>query len=505
MLGADAHPVAPHGGGHGGDGLVLADDVGLEPLLQLAEPLEFLLPDLGGGDLCPKLDDMGQIVHAQLGIALFAKGGELRVQLELLALEEGHALVIRLGALLSSLLFQHGALFLIIVQLPLDLHAAGDIRILEVQVGAGLVDQVDGLVRQEAVGDVAFGEHHRLAQYPLGDLDTVVLLILGSQALEDLHGILDGRLIHRHWLEAPLQGSVLLDGLAVFIEGGGSDHLDLAPGEGGFEDIGGIHAALGIAGTHNVVDFVDHQNDVAQALDLVNEALHPGLKLAPELGTRHQGGEIQQIDLLLPQLEGDIAGSDALGQTLGDGSLAHAGLTDEAGVILLSAVQDLNHPLDLLLPANHRIQLALLGLLRQGDAVALQIFALAVFSVFPFLLPAPGRTVLRRGAALTGPGRVGSGEQPVQEGERGGLALLFLLPGVLSAGQVLDILHPVEGLHHLIVDGVQILVGDPHALHHLVYLREPQLLGALEAKALIGGLVPLHFGDEHHGDVFLTS
>ena len=101
MLGADAHPVAPDGGGHGGDGLVLADDVGLEPLLQLAEPLEFLLPDLGGGDLCPKLDDMGQIVHAQLGIALFAKGGELRVQLQLLALEEGHALVIRLGALLA--------------------------------------------------------------------------------------------------------------------------------------------------------------------------------------------------------------------------------------------------------------------------------------------------------------------------------------------------------------------------------------------------------------------
>ena len=231
VLGGDAHPVPPHGGGHGGHRLVLADDVALEPPLQLAQALELLFPDLGRRDLGPQLDDVGQVVHAELGVALFQQTVQLRVQLHLPALQLRHPGVVLLRLLL--LLLQHGALFLIVVQLPLDLHAAGDVRVLQVQVGAGLVDQVDGLVRQEPVGDVPLGQQHRLAQDPLGDLHPVELLVLGRQALEDLHRVLDGGLVHRHRLEPPLQGGVLLDGLAVLIEGGGADHLDLAPGEGG--------------------------------------------------------------------------------------------------------------------------------------------------------------------------------------------------------------------------------------------------------------------------------
>ena len=46
VLGADAHPVAADGGGHGGNGLVLAYDVLFQPVLQLRQALEFLLLDL---------------------------------------------------------------------------------------------------------------------------------------------------------------------------------------------------------------------------------------------------------------------------------------------------------------------------------------------------------------------------------------------------------------------------------------------------------------------------
>ena len=47
--------------------------------------------------------------------------------------------------------------------------------------------------------------------------------------------------------------------------------------------------------------------------------------------------------MLIPQLEGHVAGHNALGQTLGNGRLAHAGFADEAGVVLLAAVQNLHH------------------------------------------------------------------------------------------------------------------------------------------------------------------
>ena len=168
-----------------------------------------------------------------------------------------------------------------------------------------------------------------------------------------------------------------------------------------------------------------------------------------------------------------------------------------------SAVQDLHHPLDLLLPADHRVQLSLLGPLRQGDAVVLQIFALAVLRVLALLFPASG-TAFLLAAALAALGGL-AGEQAVQEGEGGGLALFLLFPGVLAAGQVLDILHAAHGLEHLTVERVQILVGNAHALHHIVHLGQAQLLGAFQAQALVGGLVPLHFGDEDNGHVLLAS
>ena len=82
--------------------------------------------------------------------------------------------------------------------------------------------------------------------------------------LQDLQRILDIGLIHGDRLEAALQRGVLLDVLAVLVEGGGADDLNLAPAQGGLQDVGGVHAALGIAGAHDVVDLVDDEDDVAQ-------------------------------------------------------------------------------------------------------------------------------------------------------------------------------------------------------------------------------------------------
>lgn len=254
----------------------------------------------------------------------------------------------------------------------------------------------------------------------------MVRLIVVGNALEDLQRVLDAGLRHRHRLEAPLQRRVLLDILAVFVEGGGSDDLDLPTGQGGLEDVGGVHAALGISGPHDVVYLVDDQNDVAQLADLLDEPLHAALELSPELGTGHQSRQVQQIDLLVPQLEGDLPGGDALGQSLGNGSLAHAGFTDEAGIVLLPAVQDLHHPLYLLLPADNGVQLALSGPAAEVDAVVIQILVL-LLALAGLLAGLP-----LRGLSLLCRGIVAAAEEPVQEGEGGGLAALLILVAVLG-------------------------------------------------------------------------
>ena len=323
-----------------------------------------------------------------------------------------------------------------------------------------------------------------------------------GDAPEDVHGVLQIGLVHRHRLEAALQGGVLLDVLAVLGEGGGADDLDLSTAQGRFEDVGCVHAALGVTRAHDAVDFVDDQDDVAALANLLDEALHAALELSPELGARHQGGEVHQVDLLVPELEGHLPVGDALGQALGDGGLAHAGFADEAGVVLLAAVEDLHHPLDLLLPAHQLVQLAGPGPLGEVDAVAVQILPLGLVGLAFLGLVGPSGAVSGRSGGL-----LGVAEKAVEEGEGGGLAVLAILIAdiILLGDQALHGLRAPEGAHHFIIDHIQVLVGDAHAAHHLPYLGQADLLGALQAKPLVDGFAFFHFRDEHHGDPLLTS
>ena len=60
----------------------------------------------------------------------------------------------------------------------------------------GLVDQVDRLVGQVAVLDVAVGEHGRGPERVVRDRAAVVRLVAVAQAAQDLDGVVDRRLVH---------------------------------------------------------------------------------------------------------------------------------------------------------------------------------------------------------------------------------------------------------------------------------------------------------------------
>ena len=120
-----------------------------------------------------------------------------------------------------------------VLQLTLHQHAAVDIRVLQVHIRAGLIQQVNGLVRQEAVCDVALTHGDGLLTHLIGDLHAVIILIVMCDAAQDCNTVFDGGFIHRNRLETPLQGGVLFNVLAVFREGRGADHLDLTAGKRG--------------------------------------------------------------------------------------------------------------------------------------------------------------------------------------------------------------------------------------------------------------------------------
>src|SRR5699024_3343747 len=87
--------------------------------------------------------------------------------------------------------------------------------------------------RQEAVIDVPVAEVRRGHQGAVGDRHLVMRLVAVAQTLEDLHGVGDRGLIDLDRLEAALEGGVLLDVLAVLLEGGGADGLQPTAGQHG--------------------------------------------------------------------------------------------------------------------------------------------------------------------------------------------------------------------------------------------------------------------------------
>ena len=286
---------------------------------------------------------------------------------------------------------------------------------------------------------------------------------------------LDGRFRNGHRLEPALQCRILLDVLAVFIEGGSTDDLNLATGQGRLQNIGRIHRAFRIACANKIVDLVDDQNDVAALLDLADQALHAALELPPELGAGNQCRQIQQEHFLIPQLIGHIPGGDPLGKTLSNGSLTHTGLTDQARVILLAAVQNLDDPLGLHIPADDLIQLAFSGPTGQVHAVAIQEFMLLGLLFLGFF---PFRLLLGRMLRLLS-GQIGAAaEELVQQREGRGLAFGLIVIAIL-------IVTLTEHAAHLISQQIQILLGHTHLLHGLVDLGDSQTPGAFQAVALI--------------------
>ena len=344
-------------------GDLLGTDLLADERLEVAQTVRLGLLDLGDlllerGDLAVlDLRGTGEVALAQLLLGLDLELVELAAQLALalelvlLALPAGlepAQLLLAVGEVLA----QHlepvgrrgvgllGERELLHLQ-PLDLAAQhvdllGRGLVLHPQARRRLVDQVDRLVGQLAAGDVAVGQRGRRDQRGVGDAHAVVRLVLLLDAAQDLDGVLDAGLADEDLLEAALQRGVLLDALAVLVERGRADHVQLTAREHRLEHVAGVHrgVAAGARADHRV-QLVDEGDDLpAGVLDLLEDGLEPLLELAAVLRARDHRREVERQDAPALERVGHVAGDDALGEALDDGGLADTGLADQDGVVL---------------------------------------------------------------------------------------------------------------------------------------------------------------------------
>ena len=488
-LGADARAAAADGRADRVYGFVLTDNVRFQAGFHIAQACRLLCRYLGCRNAGPDFDHLSQKLFVNLRCRLgqqlvqlclhlqnaAAAGGDLGVGLLLLGAGRG------LGQLVK--------LCLQALKLVLQLGNLGQLRRIQIEPRAGFVDQVDGLIWQKTVGDIAFAHLSGTAAHLIGNSNAVEGLVVRADALQNLGGLGNRRLTDIDRLETALERGVLLDILAVLLERGRADHLNVSAGKGRLENVCGIHRAFGIAGADNVVHLIDDKDDVADTLYFVDQALHAALKLAAELRARHESGQIEQMDLLVAHLERNAALVDADCQTLGNGRLADTGFANQARVVLLAAVQNLNDAVGLAVAAHDVVNAAFCGLLGQVFAVIVQIFAL-----FVLLAGRTGAGLLLRAAC--GLPRQSAGS------DRVGLVGCVVVRAVRTGGnQVVQVGQGAD----LTGERFEVVLGDTHLLHDVVERLDTQFACALEAQTLLGGLIrSLDFGDEHHRDVFLA-
>ena len=125
--------------------------------------------------------------------------------------------------------------------------------------------------------------------------------------------------------------------------------------------------------------------------DLLEHGLQALLELAAVLGAGEQRRHVERQHALVLERLRHFAVDDALRQAFDDGGLADAGLADQHRVVLGAPLQDLDGAADLVVAADHRVELALARALGEVDGVFLQRLALA-FGFLRCRRSAPPRT-----------------------------------------------------------------------------------------------------------------
>ena len=193
------------------------------------------------------------------------------------------------------------------------------------------------------------------------------------QAAQDRDRLGHARLVDEDGLEAALEGRVLLDVLAVLVERGRANQVQLAAGQERLEHVARIHGALGRAGADDGVQLIDEQDHLPGGVGhFLEHGLEPLLELAAILGAGHERAEVERHEALVLQALGHVAVDDALRQAFGDGGLTDAWLADQGRVVLGAPRQDLDHAPDLFVAPDDGIELALAGQLGQVAPVLLE-------------------------------------------------------------------------------------------------------------------------------------
>ena len=237
--------------------LILTDNTLVQTLLQLQQTAAFCFGQTCQRNTGPGSNNLSHILRSYRLLHGHLSQGcrQLRLQLGLLVTQLRCLFVI---LLLYSLLLFHLQIFQLLLQLSCRRRFFIQF---DTQTGTGLIHQVNSLIRQISVRNIAVAQLHCSLDSLRLNLQLVEFLITLAQSQQHRFADFRTRHINKHRLEASFQRSILFDMLAVFINRCCADNLQLSTRQRRFDNIGSIDTALGTACTDNGMQLVDKENN----------------------------------------------------------------------------------------------------------------------------------------------------------------------------------------------------------------------------------------------------
>src|SRR5437899_750955 len=155
------------------------------------------------------------------------------------------------------------------------------------------VDEIDGLVRQKSIGNVAVRKRRRRDDRRVFDANAMVNFVLLFQAAQDRDRVFNVGLSNEDDLEAAFESRVFFDVLAVFIERGRADGAEFSASQCRLQHVRSVDGAFGRTGSNQRVQFVDEKNDLAlRVLDLFEDGFQAVFELAAVFRSREHCSQV---------------------------------------------------------------------------------------------------------------------------------------------------------------------------------------------------------------------
>mmetsp|Transcript_13434 Transcript_13434/g.31042 ORF Transcript_13434/g.31042 Transcript_13434/m.31042 type:complete len:387 (-) Transcript_13434:79-1239(-) len=195
-------------------------------------------------------------------------------------------------------------------------------------------------------------------------------LVTRLQPAKNTYGVLGGGLVDRDLLETTFQCLVFFDVLSVFVDRGSADASKLSTSESWLQQVGRVHRTLGGTCSNDGVHLVDENDDFSVAvLNFLQNGLETLFELSTHAGSGHQCRQVESNQFASLQSIGDVARNHALGDALGNRGLSDTGITNQDGVVLGTATQDLDGTADFIVTADDGIELAVFRFFGKVDTV----------------------------------------------------------------------------------------------------------------------------------------